>query len=149
MQRPMAGWMIAAILVPGGYVAAAQQTSSSSKKANEPTTVTLSGCISGKPLATGEYTFIDTVSGSKYRLTGKGLGKFAGQSVEVVSRTDKAFAIKGGLYPSPNVAAQSGALDPAEEARAHQPGGPSSGTAGPELPEFRVGRVRSVPGACQ
>jgi hypothetical protein len=150
MQRSIAAWMVAVTLViGGGHAAAGQQTSSSSKKTDQPSTITLTGCISGKPLSTGEYTFVENVSGSKYRLAGKGMKKYAGQSVEIVSGPNKALAIKGGLFPSPNVAAQSGALDPAEEARAHQPGGPSTGTDGPELPEFRVARVRGVPGACQ
>jgi hypothetical protein len=113
-----------------------------------PEAITLTGCVSGKPIATGEYTFQDTATGSKYRLTGKGMRKFAGQQVEIVAGKDRKLVVKGGLYPSPNVAAQSGALDPAQEAIARMPGGPYSGT-GTELPEFRVGTVRGVPGACQ
>jgi hypothetical protein len=121
----------------------------SSTETTTPSTVTLTGCVSGKPLSGGDYTFVDNVSGSKYRLTGKGLRKFAGQHVEIVSGKDKKFVIKGGLYPSPNAAAQAGAIDPGQEAIARQPGGANSGTAGTELPEFRVARVRGVPGACQ
>jgi len=122
---------------------------STTPKTDKPTAITLTGCLSGKPLVSGDFTFVDATSGSKYRLTGKGLKKYAGQQVEIVSRPDRSFAIKGGLYPSPNVAAQAGALDPAQEAIARQPGGPSNGTSGAELPEFRVARVRAVPGACQ
>ena len=120
----------------------------SSAPPSEPA-ITLTGCVSNKPIATGEYTFIDNVTGSKYRLNGKGLRKFAGQQVEIVAGKNKNFVVKGGLYPTPNAAAQAGALDPGQEAIARQPGGANSGTAGTELPEFRVAKVRGVPGACQ
>lgn len=130
-----------------GAVQQAPATNSPTPPSNA--AVTLTGCVSGKPLTTGEYTFIENVTGSKYRLTGKGLRKFAGQQVEIVAGKDKNFVIKGGLYPTPNAAAQAGAIDPGQEAIARQPGGANSGTAGAALPEFRVAKVRGVPGACQ
>jgi hypothetical protein len=147
---------IARTIVVGSFVAASAaapmlaQSGGAAKESSkvDDSAVTLVGCVSGKPLASGDYTFLDGVTGTKYRLSGKGAKKFAGQQVEIVSAKDKKFVVKGGLYPSPNVAAQAGALDPGQEAIARQPGGPSSGT-GSELPEFRFSRVRAVPGACQ
>jgi hypothetical protein len=109
----------------------------------------LTGCVSSKPAQDGDYTFTDTGNGSQYRLTGKDIKKYAGKKVEVVESSSKRFAIKGGLYPSPNVAAQAGALDPAQAAIATQPGsGAATGTGSP-LPEFRAQRVRAVEGTCE
>jgi hypothetical protein len=52
------------------------------------------------------------------------------------------------LWPSPNVAGQAGAIDPAQASIARQPGGAASGTGGIELPEFRVVSVRGIDGSC-
>ena len=110
--------------------------------------LTLTGCVSGKP-DRGNYTFTDAAGGNRYRLTGKDIPKYAGRKVEVVQDRPKKFTIKGGLYPSPNVAAQAGALDPVEAAVATQPGSPATAGTGADLPEFRAGRVRAVTGECQ
>lgn len=126
----------------------AQQTRPSSSGAR--TSVELTGCISGDPAASGAFTFIDATSGGKYRLTGKGIGKYAGQMVRVMgSPPGKRLSIRGGLWPSPNVAAQAGAIDPAQASIARQPGGTGAATGGNELPEFRVVSVRGVHGACR
>jgi hypothetical protein len=61
----------------------------------------------------------------------------------------KRLSISGGLWPSPNVAAQAGAIDAAEASIARQPGGAASGTGGANLPEFRVVSVRSIDGSCR
>jgi len=108
----------------------------------------LTGCVSPKPEG-GDYTFTNAADGNRYRLTGKDIKKFAGLKVEVVESTSKGFAVKGGLYPSPNVAAQAGALDPVQSAIATQRGsGNTPGTAA-DLPEFRAQRVKAVQGECQ
>jgi hypothetical protein len=57
--------------------------------------------------------------------------------------------VKGGLLPSPNVAAQAGAIDPGQAAVASQPGGTASGTGSVDVPLFRVDRVRALGGSCQ
>jgi len=130
------------------FVAIALLPQSSGQKAAPLDPLTLTGCVSAKPDG-GDYTFTDGSGGNRYRLTGKDIRKYAGQKVEVVAERPKKFAVKGGLYPSPNVAAQAGALDPVESAIATQRGsGVTSGGAA-ELPEFRAGRVRAVTGACQ
>jgi hypothetical protein len=82
-------------------------------------------------------------------LIGKGIRRYAGQQVEIVSGPNKRLTIKGGLYPSPNVAAQGGGIDAAQAAIARQPGGTASGTGGVDLPEFRVARVRAAGGSCR
>ena len=108
----------------------------------------LVGCVSAKP-DRGDYTFTDAEGGNRYRLTGKDIRKYAGQKVEVEQERPKRFQIKGGLYPSPNVAAQAGALDPVESGIATQPGSGAATGTGTPLPEFRAGRLRAVTGACQ
>jgi hypothetical protein len=116
-------------------------------KVDEPLTMT--GCVSPKPGTSGQYTFQDAESTNEYRLNGKGIKKFAGQRVEVVVGSgSKALAVRGGLWPSPNIAARGGDIDPAQESIARQPGGGATG-AGPDVPEIRVTRLRGVEGACR
>lgn len=109
--------------------------------------VTLAGCVSPKP-ASGTFTFT-AKDGTKYRLTGKNLKKYAGQEVEIVSGEGKSLAVKGGLLPSPNAAAQAGAIDPKQAAIAAQPGGTASGTGEVQLPALNVNRVRALGVSCQ
>ena len=110
--------------------------------------IALTGCISGAPGASGEFTFRDADSGGRYRLTGNGIRKYAGRRVEIVGGGAKRLSIRGGLLPSPNIAAQAGSIDPAQAAIANQPGGAGPGTGGP-LPEFHVTHLRGLDGACQ
>jgi len=98
----------------------------------------------------GQFTFLDNGGGGKYRLTGKGLKNFVGRRVEIVGGPPgKGITFRTGLLPSPNVAAQAGALDPAQAAVANLPGGAADANANAPLPEFRVIRLRNVEGACQ
>ena len=59
----------------------------------------------------------------------------------------KWFTVRGGLWPSPNIAAQVGALDPAQEAVARHLVGTNRAPR-PPLAEFRVARVRDINGTC-
>jgi hypothetical protein len=111
-------------------------------------TRTLNGCITREGSTPSHLTFSEAVSGDKYHLTGRGLGKYAGRKVEIVGGAPR-FTIRGGLWPSPNVAAQAGALDPAQMAIASRPGGSKDGTGTLQLPEFHVVRVRPLEGACR
>ena len=115
-----------------------------------PSPMTLSGCVATDRGPQTPVTFADGDSGDRYRLTGRNLKKYAGQRVEIVGLPGKPskLAVKGGLYPSPNVAAQAGALDPAKAAIAMQPGSPETGI-GAELPEIRVSRVKVLEGSCK
>ena len=61
----------------------------------------------------------------------------------------KGITFRTGLWPSPNVAAQAGALDPAKAAVANLPGGAADAVGVNPLPEFKVIRLRGVEGACQ
>jgi hypothetical protein len=134
--------MIATLIVAMALI----PQSADQKKSTPIEAVKMVGCVSPKA-ERGDYTFTDD-AGTQYRLTGKDIRKYAGQKVEVTEDSAKKFQVKGGLYPSPNVAGQAGALDPVQAGIATQRG---SGTTSPtsNLPEFRAGRVRAVTGACQ
>jgi hypothetical protein len=109
--------------------------------------MTLAGCVSPKP-ASGAFTFT-AKDGTKYRLTGKNIKKYAGQEVEIVGGEGKKLTVKGGLLPSPNVAAQAGAIDPGQAAIASQPGPTGGGTGTVELPVFTIDHVRGLSRSCQ
>jgi hypothetical protein len=126
---------------------AQSQSSSGDTSGKHQTPITLAGCVSSKP-ASGNFTFT-AKDGTKYRLTGKNIKKYAGQEVEIVSGEGKKLTVKGGLLPSPNVAAQAGAIDPGQAAIASQTAGTATGTGGSDLPEFSVNRVRGLGGSCQ
>jgi len=112
--------------------------------------LTLSGCVSRDVATPGAFTFADADTGAKYRVSGVSLRKYNGQRVEIVGLPeDRRVTVRGGLFPSPNLAAQAGAVDPAKAAVANMPGGANSGTGSVQLPAFRVTRVRPVSGSCQ
>jgi hypothetical protein len=105
--------------------------------------------VSDQPGASGSFTFAES-SGSKYRLTGKSVRKYAGRMVKVVGGPQgKKLSINTGLWPSANAAGQAGAIDPAKESIARQPGGAASGSGTIDLPEFRVVNVSGVTGSCR
>jgi hypothetical protein len=128
--------------------AAAAQTSPPSKPGISRSSVELVGCVSDDPGTSGSFT-LDESGGGRYRLTGKSVRKYAGRMVRLVGGPQgKRLSISGGLWPSPNVAAQAGAIDSAEASIARQPGGAASGTGGSNLPEFKVVSVRGIDGSC-
>ena len=107
-------------------------------------TMTLTGCVSPDASTPGSYTFSDTRTGARYRLSG-----LANKRGEIVVGTGaRRVTIRGGLVPSPNVAAQAGAIDPAKAAIASLPGGTNQGTGNAQLPEFRATRVQAIKGSC-
>src|SRR5689334_19455958 len=101
----------------GGLVvlvaAASAQTSSTtdSQKPSSPTKLmTLSGCIGGEK---NHYVLSDGTGKSTYRLSGTDVHDYIGQHVQISGAERKRLRVAGGLYPSPNVAAQAGSIDPA------------------------------------
>jgi hypothetical protein len=112
--------------------------------------IRLNGCIARDKVAPGQFTFQDNDGGGKYHLTGKGLKSFVGHRVEIVGGPPgKKVTFRTGLLPSPNVAAQAGAIDPAQAAVANLPGGAADGNGLSPLPEFHVVRLRGLEGSCQ
>jgi|KBSSwiStaDraftv2_1062776.scaffolds.fasta_scaffold47051_3 hypothetical protein len=133
-----------ALLVPA---LRAQQSPAPPSK--PPSEITLTGCVSAKPDASGRYTFADADGVSRYELKGRKLSRWAGQRVQVVGgRPDGGgLAVSGGLQ-GPIAGARGTALDPSQESVKRQPGGGGAGI-GPRFPEFRVSRVKAADGACE
>ena len=134
-----------ALAVVGMSMLGAQDKKTSAKET--PKTISLSGCVVRSEKAPTQYTLDDTAEG-KYRLSGLNLRDYIGQRVQIAGAVveTKRWTIKGGLTPSPNVAAQAGAMDPARAAMAAAGGAAGPGTV--DLPEFKVKSVRPVSGGC-
>ena len=118
---------------------------------NQP--LTLNGCVARDytdAKNASAYTFVDNADGSRYRLSGQNVSKFSGLLVQVVGVVEtKRLKIVGGLYPSPNIAGQAGAIDPGKAAVAAMPGGGSSGTGNVDLPTLKVSRIGLGQGECR
>ena len=149
MTGYLTGGLLAAMLVfQPGAATFAQTAKTPAKEAPKP--IRLNGCISRDAVTPAQFNFLDNDSGGKYRLTGKGLKKFVGQRVEIVAGPPgKGVTFKTGLLPSPNIAAQAGAIDTATAAVANLPGGAADANIVNTLPELRVIGLRGVEGACQ
>ena len=125
------------------------QTAAAPSKVDPNEPLTMSGCVLRDAARNSDFTFTDGASGSRYRLTGKSLAKFSGQSVEVVGIVDnKKVKVAGGLWPSPNVAGQAGAIDPGKAAVAALGGG-TTGSGNVELPTLKITRVGLGQGECK
>ena len=135
-------------IIAAGLLAAAAPAlarPSESKKPPQSNIITLNGCVLNDRTQHNVYTLTEENDPTVYRLTGSGVSKYVGQRVEVSGVMSKRPVIVGGLYPTPNVAAQAGAIDPGKAAVEQMIAG--SNPAGRAL-DFRVKSVRPVPGAC-
>ena len=130
-------------------LAGSQSASSSKTKADPNEPVTMNGCVTRSASSSKEFTFTDNTSGFQYRLSGKDVSKLIGQPLQIVGAVDNSrLRVKTGLYPSPNVAAQAGAMDPGK-AHVAALGGGTTGSGNPDLPTFKVARVSAVQGECK
>jgi len=130
---------MAAILI-GATAAQAPQGNANPR----PTTVTHDGCIVASPTMKNAFTLDE--EGQTYLLKGLDVRDLVGKRVQVIGAASKRLRIVGGLYPSPNVAGQAGAMDPTKAAMAAQ-SGPTSQSARPAV-EFNVKSVRVLSGTC-
>jgi hypothetical protein len=98
--------------------------------------ITLKGCLQGSSLGSDVYTLVDSKGETTYRVSGADVRPHVGHRVQIV----------GGLLPSPNVAAQAGAIDPVQAAIA----GTGEHAAGPGSVhlELHVARVQPLGGTC-
>jgi hypothetical protein len=135
----------AIVLLSVTAAAAAQKpTTTEAQKPKRPTTVTIDGCVAKSETVSDLFTLVD--GPDTYRLTGLDVRDYVGKRVQVSSGAPRRLTIKGGLYPSPNVAAQAGAMDPSRAATAATD---ASAAARPDaLPEIRVRAIKPVPGSC-
>jgi len=150
------GYLVLAFLVLAGATSAPQatpaekQSAPPSKAKSEPNKpITMNGCIVRDASAAKTFTFTDNTSGFKYRLSGQDVSKYVGQPMQIVGVVDTSrLRVKGGLLPSPNVAAQAGAIDPGK-AHVAELGGGTTGSGSPELPTFKVAQVSAAQGECR
>lgn len=150
----MRAQLLCAIVLSSAVAALAAQSQTApapaAPKKDAPKSLTLTGCVAPDSAQTGHFTLADFTTGAPtYRLTGKDLRRYLGKRVELVgAAAPPKLVIVGGLTPSPNVAAQAGALDPAEVARANL-GAHGNATPGNiVIPELTVKTVKTVAGAC-
>lgn len=133
-------------LVCAAATAVAAQ-SPSKPKASKTKGLTLVGCVSPDEANAGHVTFADAKDGTVYKLSGASAREYVGKRVRIVGATNpNRIHVRGGLTPSPNTAAQAGAMDPARAAVEAQ--GAYRGTGPAELPEFIVKTVKPVKGDC-
>ena len=144
MSKTLVTLAATALLAPA---LAAQQAPAPAPK--NPAEITMTGCVSAKPDASGRYIFAEADGISRYQLKGRRLSRWAGQRVELVGGAPDGggLAVAGGLV-GPVAGARGVALDPSQESVKRQPGG-GGGGIGPRFPEFRVSRVKSADGTCE
>jgi hypothetical protein len=126
---------------------AGQKDESTSGK--KPKSITIVGCLSQDEKTPDHLTIADDKDGTRYRVSGKNLSEYVGRRVELVGAVRHPVHVAFGLFPSPNVAAQAGAMDPAQAATASAPGGGAAGTGNVTLPELRVTKVSAGRGVCK
>lgn len=139
-------------LLTAGFLAVSLSAQTTQDKAEKqpptPRTLTLTGCVE-RSTVPNKYTIVDGENG-KYEVSGSDIKKYLGQRVQVAGTPSSTkFRIKGGLWPTPNVAGQAGAIDPAKAAIAAQPGGGARGTGDIDLPTLKVKAVRTMDGGCK
>lgn len=143
-------FLCALLVAVGGLELSAQQPSGQADKKPQPSprTLTLTGCVE-KGDTPNQFTLQDAANG-KYEVSGSGISKFVGKRVQIAGTPgSNRFRIRGGLWPTPNVAGQAGAIDPAKAAVAAQPGGGATGTGDIALPTLKVKSIRSLDGGCE
>jgi hypothetical protein len=139
------------VFVLASAVTVGAQSSSDKKPAKPvktPTPIALPGCVQRGESAPDQYTLSESKDSQIYHLTGPDLREYVGRRVRILGAVpnSKRLRVVGGLTPSPNVAAQAGAMDPS---RAVVAGATAAGSPGRvELPEFKVKSVRPVSGSC-
>lgn len=138
--------MTALCLVTAGAMVSAQKPSADKTATKANKTLTLVGCVE-RGATPNQFTLSD--ESGKYVVTGARIGRYVGLRVEIAGVSDNSkFKVKGGLWPTANVAGQAGAIDPARAAMAAQPGGPASATGEVDLPRVVVKSVRPLDARC-
>jgi hypothetical protein len=144
IRRLVIGLMVAVGL---SWTAAAQTTKAPAPPRGRG--LTISGCIARSDAGTDQFTIVDQTDNTTYRLSGVPVREYVGKRVQVLGGVvdSKKLKISGGLKPTPNVAAQAGAMDPSQAATAAA-GGSAPGTGPAPTLEFKVRSVRAAEGAC-
>ncbi len=117
--------------------------------ADEAVAQSVTGCVNSNE--TGDLFTLADVKNGTFQLTGVEVPKYVGKRVEAKGTSH--LRIVGGLWPTPNIAAQAGAIDPLQTTIAAMPGSgtrgtePATATAQP-VAVLRVERIRTVKGRC-
>lgn len=129
---------------------AAPPAPAQSPKKDTPKSLTLTGCVTPDAANAGHFTLADLTTGAPtYRLTGSDVRRYLGKRVQLVGATAQPkLSIVGGLTPSPNAAAQAGAMDPAEAARANLGADGNARPGNILVPELKVKTIKAVDGGC-
>lgn len=140
-NRGVASAIVAGLLLVVAAAKAGAQSSQAPSGQHTPAGKTekplvLTGCVTADRAAPDRFTLVDAKAGVKYRLYGVKIYAYEGRRVRIV----------GGLYPSANIAAQAGAIDPTKAAIAATAPDGILGT--PKFLDFRVTQVRSIKGSC-
>jgi hypothetical protein len=141
--------IVVALLLAQSQPATPQQQPAAPQQKEDPNApVTLNGCVLRDVANGSSYTFTDS-DGRRYRLTGKSVDKYSGMAVQVVGLVRlRDVKVVGGLWPTPNVAAQAGNMDPGRAAVIALGAG-SVGTGRVDLPTLRITRVGLGAGECK
>lgn len=141
------GWIALLVAVVSVGLGAQAPADRKGDQPGPPKPITLTGCVE-KGVTPNQYTIADAING-KFEVSGSDIKKYLGRRVQVAGTAGSTrFRVKGGLWPTPNVAAQAGDIDPAKAAIAAQPGGGALGTGEIDLPTFKVKAVRTLDSAC-
>ena len=110
----------------------------------------VTGCVNRDEA--GDYFTLADIKSGTFELTGIDARKYVGKRVEAKG-TARRLRIVGGLWPTPNIAAQAGSVDPLQTTIAAMPGSGTRGTepgtaAAPPVAELRVERIRTIKGRC-
>ena len=128
--------------IPAAMAAQEPPSAQAPAKPNSTKLVTLVGCVASDDTTPGQYTIVESKGGAMYKLSGTDMHSYVGHEVQVTGGPRR-FAVGFGLVPSPNAAAQAGAVDQPPAAAA---GTPAAGHV--PLPEFRVRSVKTTAGTC-
>jgi hypothetical protein len=141
-------WFVVFAVAASAQEKPAGQDKKTTRDDKPPKTLTLTGCVT-RGAGPSQFAIADDENG-RFQIKGGSIDRYVGQRVELVATPDNGrLKIKGGLYPTPNVAGQAGAIDPAQAAIAAQPGGPSTGTGDISLPTVNVKSVKALGGECR
>jgi hypothetical protein len=143
--------LIAIVCSSVAALAAQSATPAQSPSKDNPKSLKLTGCVAPDSSNAGHFTLADFTTGAPtYRLTGTDLRRYLGKRVELVgAAVQPKMKIVGGLTPSPNAAAQAGAMDPAEAARANLGADGNARPGNIVVPELKVTTVKAVAGGCR
>lgn len=150
MKSTVSGLAIS-IALAATSLAASQQPAAAPDKADKSSKqssnlVALVGCVSPNPNQPGGFMLSESDQLSQYKLTGTSMRGYAGKRVQIYGEAPKRLKVVGGLYPTPNSAAQGGRDHVKDAMAAAAPANTPGGSAA--LPEFKVKSIEVVTGAC-